>query len=411
MDACRLSESDKHKLDALYCAPQYSSASVSARSAASCSKIQPPPLYARDAFEAMDVHEERQRVESPPWLRFLCQHRAFFANCAMRWPCGNGFRYEKFIFAMQQPQVVCFAKLTDANSFHRDDRGDDASECLLTWARCFRLDYMALSFTDDGGFGGGLALEILPDCFIQQGGLIVSDSSWASLDDVKDWLGDAGADADGERPHAVPPAPKGPQPWVEHPWLLDFLQPGDPVDDPDPKTGANPRSSARAHDDHGSSSDEDDDTLDAHDVMDLLYAHRDMWAAAAPVEARDFFVFLRGGLDTARRLGVAFDVWRAEAARGEPAAFAVRWGLGKTSDFTIAAYGDEIAHMMAKAWTHKMNFFYQLWLAHDSLEEFVWEAELLALYEEPAAVAEAYASASVRLKHRIQILRDMLPSA
>jgi hypothetical protein len=113
----------------------------------------------------------------------LCQHRAFFANCAMRWPCGNGFRYEKFIFAMQQPQVVCFAKLTDANSFHRDDRGDDASECLLTWARCFRLDYMALSFTDDGGFGGGLALEILPDCFIQQGGLIVSDSSWASLDD------------------------------------------------------------------------------------------------------------------------------------------------------------------------------------------------------------------------------------
>ena len=97
--------------------------------------------------------------------------------------------------------------------------------------------------------------------------------------------------------------------------------------------------------------------MTAEEVMDLLYERRAFWAAAIPEEGRDFYAFLRGGRDTMARFGVAFDYWRAEAGRGEPVAFVLRFGLGRTSGFSIRQYGEAIAHDMARAWAHKMQFF------------------------------------------------------
>ena len=65
---------------------------------------------------------------------------------------------------------------------------------------------------------------------------------------------------------------------------------------------------------------------------------------------------------------------------------------------------------MAKAWAHiKMQFFYDIWKSDGAPAEYEWQPEVLAEYEEPPTVAEAYATAQLRLKQRIHELRALRP--
>ena len=117
------------------------------------------------------------------------------------------------------------------------------------------------------------------------------------------------------------------------------------------------------------------DDFDIDDVMDWLRGHRSAMDDGAP-ESHEFMVFLRGGPTTYARLGVPYYCWRAHAMSGDPSDFAVRFSLGKTSDYHISAYGDEVAHVMASAWVHRMSFLYRTWVGADHLHTWIGQQSL-----------------------------------
>ena len=406
MSSCRWSESTKDAFNAMYETTPHTRSHIKERRATAVQKIMPPPQAVQDAFEAMLVPEPQARAHAQPWLSFFCTHRRFFANCAMRWRRENTWRYEKFVFAMQNPRVVFFRSLSlnvlDAGP---EDLLGEIAELRDSWRWCFLLGG-TFSFSDEpGAIDEDSPVEILCDCFLQRHMLVASDADWVSLATVEEWLG-ADDQGSGERGPTRADGPKDMPDWVDFPWVLDLLEPG--------KEMGWPTIEKRV----GALSSTDDATrveaewdVDVEEVLERLHERRLEWAALEPVAAsRDFVAFLRGGADTARRTGVAWDFWRGSVTRGTPTEFAIRFGLGRTSDFSIAAYGENVAHTMASWWAHKMQYYYDVWTRAGRPAPYVWDAAALAAYEEPISVLRIdEATASDRLLLRMQQLRRVRP--
>ena len=88
--------------------------------------------------------------------------------------------------------------------------------------------------------------------------------------------------------------------------------------------------------------------------------------------------------------------------------FAVEFGFGKTSDYHISAYGEDIAHTLANAWVHKVSSFYEAWLAADRPAVMAW-AHHVEAYVEPAEVSALVGDAGSLLVRRLAKLRAMWP--
>jgi hypothetical protein len=89
--------------------------------------------------------------------------------------------------------------------------------------------------------------------------------------------------------------------------------------------------------------------------------------------------------------------------------FCQQFDLGRTSDFHISAYGEDLAHTLASAWMHKVSFFWDAWVDAGRPDDMLWPP-VVAGYEEPAAFrAIVDAGASVALQRRLQRIRGLVP--
>jgi len=167
MSSCRWSESAEDAFNALCESSQHTRSHIEARRAAVVQKLKPPPQVVQDAFEAMRVPEPQARAHAHPWLSFVCNHRRFFVNCAMRWRRGNTWRYEKFVFAMQNPRVVFFQSHSlDVLDVDPEDLFGEVAKLRDSWRWCFLLGE-TLSFSDElGALDEDSPVEILCECFL-----------------------------------------------------------------------------------------------------------------------------------------------------------------------------------------------------------------------------------------------------
>ena len=76
--------------------------------------VQLPGSIIRQALENEDIEEEPRR-EYPPWAPLLCWNREFFCKCIIKVeePAGVEPHIYKFLFAMQNPYLVCMMRLEE----------------------------------------------------------------------------------------------------------------------------------------------------------------------------------------------------------------------------------------------------------------------------------------------------------
>ena len=129
-------------------------------------------------------------------------------------------------------------------------------------------------------------------------------------------------------------------------------------------------------------------------------------------EWRNFYsVKIRGGKWTGEHKGVAYDCYACYAINGSLAdEFVQSFANVRASvSWSIRAYGDAGAHVLARAWGHKHHYFVMLWAAAGCPEGHIFSEEDIRLYSEPDAFRVLAADAVGPLADRILQIRAMVP--
>ena len=123
--------------------------------------------------------------------------------------------------------------------------------------------------------------------------------------------------------------------------------------------------------------------------------------------AQDFHVVLRGGLWTFKHTGKEADSARGEASHREAEQMCCACGLQKSFTASLAAYGDDQAMLLCKAWVAKMQYMYNLYSTEGP--GFQFTAEMLSDFEEDPAVEQIHVAGGQALRRRIEQIRALKP--
>ena len=85
------------------------------------------------------------------------------------------------------------------------------------------------------------------------------------------------------------------------------------------------------------------------------------------------------------------------------------FGLPMSGSWSIRAYGDHGALVLAKAWIYRHHLFLRAWLEAGGHEGFAFEPELVRSYQEPPELTALSIGAEGALLERIAQFRGMQP--
>ena len=132
-------------------------------------------------------------------------------------------------------------------------------------------------------------------------------------------------------------------------------------------------------------------------------------AAAVESETVAFRVKLLCGNWLIFTKGKAADAWQGRACFKDAEIFCTQYALQKTARFEITLYGDKGAAIFARAWCHRMEHFYNIWVASDAAYVFVDED--VASYVEPAEFTELVGTLEGKAAARAVAVRAIRPRA
>lgn len=343
-----------------------------------------------------------------PWVATVCRNRDSLKFSAFAWRSGGAWRYELFLFALENPLVACFARLEEID---RESAGEFfqafATEDLFYWRHSLHIVADKFSFTDMSGSLSEDWSMVLMDCDLHRSGFLTSDLAWAPLEQVVDMNMLSAKASKSQSARSEKGVVVEDEAWLDLPWLLDMAVGGAPV----PASVSS--SSVVAPSPPEVEESDDDDDVDMQEVLQILHQHREAPLRDGSAPRRDFYKFLRGDTFAFKHTGMPYDCWRAQAGAGEPAAFATQFGFGKTSDFHISAYGDDSARSMADGWVHKVCYFFDQWVSAGRRSDIEWGggggAAVVAVYREPEALLRVGEGAPVPLQRRLTRLRGLGP--
>lgn len=110
MSACRWSEAQRVDFDSMFADGDWSASNVDKMRAAIATPARPPDTMQMAVLQSMGgFGEASSDEEAPPWLAWVCEHRDFFRKCMLRVRRAEDdlATFFKFVFAMQNPLLVC----------------------------------------------------------------------------------------------------------------------------------------------------------------------------------------------------------------------------------------------------------------------------------------------------------------
>ena len=108
----------------------------------------------------------------------------------------------------------------------------------------------------------------------------------------------------------------------------------------------------------------EDDDVDA--LWASLQARRDTWRAEEQEVQQHFVTQIRGGRWTQANLGTVADCVAAQAVRGEPTSFCLKYALPKMSSYSFGKYGEAVAFRLAQEWCARMEHYYSMYIRADA---------------------------------------------
>ena len=243
-------------------------------------------------------------------------------------------------------------------------------------------------------------MQVLQDCFLHANGLIVSDSSWTSVEEIGSLLSAARSAEMPATPNDRPGTCAHEEEFDDAPWLLQVAGPTATGKVPGGLPERASRGSSGSHDVLAGEYCE----VDIEQVVLELYARRAQLLDTAPT-AEHFFVQARGGAWTQRTHGTVIDCFAAYARKGPPMDWSHAWGLGKSASFAISLYTESGAQLLATSWVHKLQWLYHVFLVHGDEPEWDFGPSVLGEYVEPEGIAEFCSTAPPAFRNRAAGLR------
>jgi hypothetical protein len=417
LGSCRFTHSQRLKLLSYVNNEELTWDRVEASREQACMPVGQPDVLRTAAIERIPVHVEptvypRERL---PWLSMVCKNRNFFKDCCFKLTTPHGDIVLKFVFAVQNPLLICFHRLANANvqayssssSFSAAPRGI-FGDMAVTWESEYVCDWNTWIYSDEDTIESAWPLEILTDCQHLGGGRLGSDSRWAPLAEVVDWLGDVEQPADaGKEDEPIPPEPKPTDdPFTLCPWLLtpEYWSHVEPQDIDTATASTNKRKRAGGADMTAL------DFSDLHDMaLDQLLIARAALAAVGDAVGSDVRIVLRGGKWTLAAKGVAYDSVRAEVYTVLGLRWCALFDVNKTASYYISTYGEAVAHRLAALWRHKVQWLLNIWVAEGERDGCYLAFGLLDSYPEPLDAEDLYSHGVVHVKARVNMLRALQP--
>ena len=157
--------------------------------------------------------------------------------------------------------------------------------------------------------------------------------------------------------------------------------------------------------------------LDADLMSDLLAVH-DMRKQVEDLNAlydlRYFGVEVTGTDYTLKHKNVASDFMKGVPKDADAVNFALLYLPQRTISFgTMKKFSKSDAEIMARAWAHRAEFFFKIWLNESELSfHFQFTVEHLARYEAPPEFVKALNRIETipRLAARVQEVRNLVPT-
>ena len=291
----------------------------------------------------------------------------------------------------------------------RSQRGSRAQPRSLghdiVWQHEFELTWN-VRFSDDGIFFG-CEVHVIADLLYRAGGSLVSKEVWqpfASLEAVLPRkLSSSMHTPKTEKEEEVEVVAEA---WWHYPAMLEFLiEPAATNTKKRLRTKA-PRPAPAAGGGLAGA------VMDGQDAAEAFLLRKAQLGDDLGADWREFFRWqLRGGRWVGMHKGIAFDGILASAIRGTEAydfmsSFA---GLQASAFFSLAAYGEEGALTLARAWISKAFAWLRVWQAAGSQFDHKFKPGDLAGYVEPAAFRALAVDTNGSLAGRVQQIRKMVP--
>ena len=145
--------------------------------------------------------------------------------------------------------------------------------------------------------------------------------------------------------------------------------------------------------------------------MQGLAATRSYWEWEDDEDVQlNFYVWQRGGADTARRKGVGVDV-AAMCSRAHTLAWRRLFKAPTMKSFSHAEHGELGSNELAREWCRRMSYYFELWRDAGEPDPDVFSYENQEPYEDPLAFVEWAVTVDVASStwDRITELRSFLP--
>lgn len=415
VSSCRLSASEVAALDAFCVSPEFTARRVAAMRESALTPAEPPPPALQSTLSTMlEDTPGASSTGRAPWLSAVCKSRDHFARAVFKLCTAQGERHVLFVYAVQSPRMVCFNDIVPMDTYtgHEPVTGSSwESICTQQWVHVFQIQWMSFCFDESIELLADSAVEVLLDMHFLGPDQLASDAEWQTLESV---LKEIQPQDDPPGTHASATASSSSShvgvDVARYPWLADFQQ--------------QMKQQSTKHADgsekkgwwteHEAAKDVEEEEEEAHPlhpdtagVFAELEAKRIEWGSS-PVSDHDFPVSILGGTWSATQRGVSYHAFRAMAKAGQATEFCRKYAMNITCNFEVALYGDEVASLMCRAWSHRMQFFLNLWKASED-PGLVYDEGSLSGYEEPSDFALVATTATGKLATRVAQIRRLRP--
>ena len=244
---CKFTADDLAELNGLLQSSRFSSKEVSRLRAELAQPFKPPPLTALQALQSIDVPFRRSKPAVPEWVSVVAKNRTHFANALFKFDSPGGPGYWKFVYAKQQPHVVCLVALREVEGTQGLARELAAVDLMMTdWDHVYEEDWACFAWSDDGAWKPEWGLSVLFGSAYIRGRRLAADGRWLPWSEVLHMWPEiklprgetAEAKAVGEEQVTFDA-----DVYSRNPWLADFLKWG-PLRESRASTKASPAASS-----------------------------------------------------------------------------------------------------------------------------------------------------------------------
>lgn len=410
MSDCRWTDAEKTEFQDLYASGEWSLNHVSRLRRLSMTPAAPPPPPALALLKGMEVMSHSVVCDKPDWLGWVCEHRDFFRRCIFKLcrHAPGGEPTYKIIFAQQNPQLLVLMEVLAGAPMERQMTPSELFSETIEWDKSFECQW-AFRFSDDGVFDGISEVKVLTDMVHSTDGRLHTDSDWQSLGSLEELLPKRRPGA--RRSSNRAPAEKAdadwvPEAWLSYPAMWEFLR--EPRVEPEQRQRRVLKKSA-PNDPRPVSQ-----PLQSEDALEALVRRR-AEVGESDQEWRRFFVWkLRGGTWAGAMKGIAFDCYAAYTVKDSGAdLFVASYGnLRQSAPWSIRMYGDREALTLAKAWIHRLFYFFNIWQGASECAGGAHQSSMgdAHAYQEPPEFSALAEGAQGAFASRVKQIRSMVPA-